>query len=67
LVWDRVGEATPRPGEQRDVTAALKALPPLGADWRALVEFAAAYYQRGIGEMALAVCRRNCASSTTPS
>ena len=55
LVWDRVGEATPRPGEQRDVTAALTALPPLGADWRALVEFAAAYYQRGIGEMALAV------------
>jgi primosomal protein N' (replication factor Y) len=30
-------------------------LPPLGADWRALVDFAAAYYQRGVGELALAV------------
>ncbi|HLL18645.1 MAG TPA: DEAD/DEAH box helicase family protein, partial [Rubrivivax sp.] len=55
LVWDRVEEATPHPGQQRVVAAALTALPPLRGDWRALVEFAAAYYQRGIGEMALAV------------
>jgi primosomal protein N' (replication factor Y) len=34
---------------------ALTALPPLGTEWRALVAFAAAYYQRGLGELALAV------------
>jgi primosomal protein N' (replication factor Y) len=34
---------------------ALDALPPLGATWRALVDFAAAYYQRGTGEIALSV------------
>ncbi|HZF80106.1 MAG TPA: primosomal protein N' [Rubrivivax sp.] len=55
LVWHRVGPATDCAAEQRPVSAALTALPPLSADWRALVEFAAAYYQRGIGEMALAV------------
>src|SRR5690606_16765008 len=30
-------------------------LPPLADDWRELVDFAAAYYQRGTGELALAV------------
>jgi len=39
----------------RPVTAVLDALPPLPADWRALVEFAATYYQRSIGELALSV------------
>ena len=39
----------------RPVTQALEALPPLPAAWRALVAFAAAYYQRGLGELALAV------------
>jgi primosomal protein N' (replication factor Y) len=39
----------------RPITAALAALPPLAAEWRALVEFAAGYYQRGVGELALAV------------
>ena len=28
-------------------------LPPLGSQWQALIEFAAAYYQRGAGEVAL--------------
>ena len=55
LVWHRVGPATDHAAQQRQVSAALTALPPLSTDWRALVEFAAAYYQRGIGEMALAV------------
>ncbi|WP_439951451.1 primosomal protein N' [Piscinibacter sakaiensis] len=39
----------------RPVVAALEALPPLGAAWRQLVAFAAGYYQRGLGEVALAV------------
>ena len=30
-------------------------MPVLDADWRALVAFAAAYYQRGLGELALSV------------
>jgi len=55
LVWERRADAPPPPAELRPVTLALTALPPLGADWRALVEFAAAYYQRGVGELALAV------------
>jgi primosomal protein N' (replication factor Y) len=39
----------------RPVTEPLDALPPLPADWRALVAFAARYYQRSLGEVALAV------------
>ncbi|MDO9072200.1 MAG: primosomal protein N' [Rubrivivax sp.] len=55
IVWERRADAPPPPAELRPVTLALTALPPLGADWRALVDFAAAYYQRGVGELALAV------------
>jgi primosomal protein N' (replication factor Y) len=55
IVWDR-GPAPPAAGlELRPVGTVLSALPPLPADWRALVDFAAAYYQRGVGELALAV------------
>jgi primosomal protein N' (replication factor Y) len=39
----------------RPITAALDVLPPLSARWCELVEFAAGYYQRSIGEVALAV------------
>jgi primosomal protein N' (replication factor Y) (superfamily II helicase) len=39
----------------RRVIEAIDALPPLPADWRALVEFTARYYQRSLGEVALAV------------
>jgi primosomal protein N' (replication factor Y) len=39
----------------RPVSQALDALPPLGAPWRALVDFAAAYYQRSTGEIALSM------------
>ena len=54
VVWPglSVGAA---PGELRPVTLAFESLPPLGARWCELVEFAAAYYQRGVGEVALAV------------
>jgi primosomal protein N' (replication factor Y) len=55
MVWPRAADAVSPAGELRNVAAVLTALPPLGADWRTLVAFAAAYYQRGIGELALAV------------
>jgi len=45
----------PAPLLLRPVIEALDALPPLPADWRALVEFTARYYQRSLGEVALAV------------
>ena len=55
IVWPRPADAAPPPEGLRPVTAALASLPPLGETWRALVEFAAGYYQRGVGELALAV------------
>jgi len=48
------GAATPALA-LRPVIEALDCLPPLPADWRALVEFTAKYYQRSLGEVALAV------------
>ena len=40
--------------ELKPVTGVLDALPPLGDGWRDLVAFAARYYQRSLGEIALA-------------
>jgi primosomal protein N' (replication factor Y) len=54
IVW-RGQRGEPAPGELKTVTEALASLPPLGNAWCELVAFAAAYYQRGVGEMALAV------------
>ncbi len=42
------------PAKLRPISSVLEALPALGADWRALVSFAANYYQRSAGEVALA-------------
>ncbi|MEK8087978.1 primosomal protein N' [Aquabacterium sp. A3] len=42
-------------GELKPVAEVLADLPPLPDDWRALVAFAAQYYQRSLGEMALMV------------
>ena len=54
VVWG--GEpAGAAPTELRDVALVLDALPPLSAHWRDLVDFTAAYYQRGTGEIALSV------------
>ena len=62
LVWDDPAEGQDLPeqdqlpeSELRPVGEALDALPPLSDRWRRLVEFAAGYYQRSIGELALAV------------
>jgi primosomal protein N' (replication factor Y) len=41
------------PEALRDITLALEGLPPLDAHWRQLMAFAAQYYQRSLGEMAL--------------
>ena len=58
VVWDN---STPHPADAaldparlRPIAAALDALPPLSASWRALIRFAASYYQRAAGEVALA-------------
>ncbi|MFT4240826.1 MAG: primosomal protein N' [Acidovorax sp.] len=56
VVWDADGA----PGELPDgaalrpVAGVLQGLAPLDTPWRRLVAFAARYYQRGLGEMALA-------------
>ncbi len=54
IVWD--GDTTRAPAVAlRPISQTLDALPPLGAQWRALVDFASAYYQRSTGEIALSV------------
>ncbi len=54
IVWDEDRESA-NGVDLRAVTAACTAIAPLGAGWRRLVEFTASYYQRSIGEIALAV------------
>jgi primosomal protein N' (replication factor Y) len=54
VVWQsNVPEPDLAPQAIRDVTLALEGLPPLDARWRQLMAFAAQYYQRSLGEMAL--------------
>lgn len=61
LVWDplppgQVDEDDRLPeSELRPVGEALDALPPLSSAWRRLLDFAASYYQRSVGELALSV------------
>ncbi len=54
LTWSE-GSTSDAPDELRAIAEVCDELPPLADDWRALVEFAAAYYQRSVGEVALAV------------
>ena len=54
VVWHGAPDAATTV-ELRPVSAALNSLPPLGAAWLELVDFAAAYYQRSTGEIALSV------------
>ncbi|PTT82855.1 primosomal protein N', partial [Pelomonas sp. HMWF004] len=54
IVWP--GEPAPPPEfELRPVAAVFETLPPLPADWCRLLDFAAGYYQRSVGELASAV------------
>jgi primosomal protein N' (replication factor Y) len=55
IVWHRAAEGTTEDDRLRPIAGVLASLPPLGDAWRRLLDFAAAYYQRGIGELALAV------------
>ena len=56
IVWAQAPPADLPPAVAlRPVSAALGSLPPLDAAWRALIDFSASYYQRGVGELALAV------------
>ncbi len=60
IVWHSDANA-PQPAEGqpgpvlRPVGEVLAALPPMAPAWLALVDFAAGYYQRGVGELALSV------------
>jgi primosomal protein N' (replication factor Y) (superfamily II helicase) len=56
VVWDEPPVPNPAvpPAQLRSVLGPLEGLPPLSAAWRQLVDFAAGYYQRGLGEVAVA-------------
>ena len=55
VVWETLPDSGDLPPEQaRAVLGALDAVPPLNASWRSLVAFTAGYYQRSLGEVALA-------------
>ncbi|TWO64884.1 primosomal protein N' [Caenimonas sedimenti] len=56
VVWDAPQQTRHdnSPANLRPITTALDGVPPLSASWRQLVTFAATYYKRGIGEVALA-------------
>ncbi len=55
IVWDQAPHPAIPATDLRPVAAVLDALPVLDARWRSLVAFAAAYYQRSVGELALSV------------
>ena len=56
VVWEVSGEAADGrlELETRPVTSVFDAIAPLNETWRQLVDFSARYYQRSIGEVALA-------------
>ena len=56
VVWDSDPHAPPPPDSMdvKPVASVLDALAPLPAAWRELVAFSARYYQRSLGEVALA-------------
>lgn len=56
VAWAARGpnEIPPSAMELKPLAGVLDALPPLGEAWRDLVAFAARYYQRSLGEIALA-------------
>lgn len=56
VVWDPAapGQDAPASGNIKPVIGPLDGMPPLSAPWRQLVTFAAGYYQRSLGEVALA-------------
>mgnify|MGYP001756894751 CR=1 FL=1 len=55
VVWGPGTDAGLRDEQLKSVTEVLPDLPPLPEGWRQLVKFAASYYQRSLGEMAMMV------------
>ncbi len=54
IVWPRAARPLPEV-VLRPIAQQLDAMPALAPQWLSLLEFAAGYYQRGLGELALAV------------
>jgi len=55
VVWEALADSGGLLEMQtRPIIGALEGLPPLSATWRKLVQFTASYYQRSLGEVALA-------------
>ncbi|MBS0440780.1 MAG: primosomal protein N' [Proteobacteria bacterium] len=54
VVWGGAPGDWPE-GELKPLSAVLSELPPLDPAWQDLVTFASAYYQRGLGELAMSV------------
>ena len=55
VVWETLPDSgSLAPEHAKTVLGALDGLPPLNATWRRLVTFTAGYYQRSLGEVALA-------------
>ncbi len=57
VVWDAAPEFSRpalEPDKLRSIASVLDGIAPLSASWRELVTFAANYYQRSVGEVALA-------------
>ena len=55
IVWPKAPELLPDGADIKPVGEALDALAPLARPWCDLVAFAASYYQRSVGELALSV------------
>jgi primosomal protein N' (replication factor Y) (superfamily II helicase) len=55
IVWERAPGLVLDGAQIKPLGDVLDAMPPLPAAWRQLVAFAAGYYQRSVGELALAV------------
>ena len=55
VVWDAPSapDSLPEGVELRSIAAVLREIPPLSRNWRRLVGFAAHYYQRSVGEIAV--------------
>ena len=55
IVWNPGAGERAAEHQLRPVTEVLEGLPPLSPRWMALLDFAAGYYQRQVGELALGV------------
>lgn len=56
VVWEiGLADASMPPGGLKTVLEVLDTVPALAPGWRAVVDFAATYYQRSVGEVALSV------------